>query len=236
MRLLLITALLIPLGCTGKDGSSGDESDTDTDTDADTDTDVDADLSDCGTYTGVSGVGTAWTYDYDDSYSTGDSTAAVSNWDASTGTLTMYTTQDNASDFWENSSTTTSTYTCDSDGLHLVESSTEYENTYSDTTSTGTIVSTYDPPWLVLPRSLDVGDEWTEAITGQTVDSNYGTLVIDYEVSYAVSLEEDVTVEAGDFSTIKLNTSVAGSTSSAWLAADVGTVKTDATELTSYTP
>lgn len=241
MRALILWSLMIPfvLGCPGKDDGSGDESDADTDSDSDSDTDTDSDTdadgAACSSYSGITGVGNAWEWDFAIESKTGTQTAEVTAYNAGSGAVTIESVLDYGDDYGSYYAATTSQYNCDAEGMKISASVTDYEITYSDTTTTGTTTLTYTTPYLVLLKDLANGDSWTATVAGTSEDSNYGTTPFDYEVSYEVTGEEDVSVEAGDYSTLVLEANVVGEISQSNLAKNVGTVKTSNTELVSYT-
>ena len=233
MRNLVLCSLLLPVAfsCIGGGDDKGGSGDADTDTDSDTD----VDNTSCGNYAGVNRVGTEWRYAYDDGeISTGESISEITAWDPTTGELTIRTYTEYSNIYWQYISDGYYNYQCGPDGMAAVSYSTTYDQLLEDTTVSGDITVTYDEPSLVLPRALKVGDRWTDTVSGTTEDSQYGTSTFDYDIDYAVTFDEDITVEAGDYSTIVLETTAVGLTTQAWLAEGVGTVQTSNLELVAY--
>lgn len=239
------TALLLTLfaaACTPADKGSGDDTDTDADTDSDsdtdtdsdtdadtdTDTDTDADPSSCGDYTGFA-EGATWVWNYEASGAVGTYTMSITS--ISGGEVEAETQYATAGTGYTYSSVGTATYTCASDGLYINESYQDYATVAGGSTYSGWSRSTYDDAF-VQPKSFNVGDSWDADWTYTVETDTTAAAEYTYSYSYEVDKEEDVTVSAGTYSTLRIVESTYGSRQ--WVARDVGNVKTDYTELSSY--
>jgi predicted small lipoprotein YifL len=250
MRKLSLTALLLLgtaslVACGDKDDTAAPEGDTDTDTDADTDTDTDADgdadgdadadPSSCGPWTGIQGVGTAWSYSMQDASLRGTVDNLITAYDAGTGLVTSESVSDLVGDGYTMESTTVSEYRCDDDGFWLLTQYTEYAMDYGGTPFDGWTDTIYEPAALIIPKSLDVGDTWTTSYTGTTETNVTDPTAFSSSVLQQVVEQSSVTVPAGTYDTLYIEYDGDGSGYS-HVARDVGQVKSNITELTSYTP
>ncbi len=225
---------------TGFDRSEGDadadgDSDSDADSDADGDADSDADADACGPWSAIA-AGRSWTWAYADGSSTGTQRSTVDSVDGSSGLLTS------ESDFRYGSSYTMTQsletlFRCDG-GLIVEESHGSYEGSSSGTPFSGTFDTVYTAGGPQYPLAIAPGDDWTVRYAGQTTSNPGGTSSFDYTSSYEAVREESVTVEAGTWTAMKMTaTTDAGGepvTTTSWVAADVGMVKSDTNELTDF--
>ena len=232
----LIWSLLLVIGCGDKDGSdTGDEADADadTDTDADSDADADADAGLCGVWSGVVSQGSTWEYDYVGQL-TGDATIEVTSVSGSAVEFTSVSHSEAQGSITD--STSVLSYTCDSEGMWLEEIYTDYSGSAAGYKYSGWTETVYDAPILVTPSSLSVGDSWTVDASGVVTTSDGASQPFSTTTTYEAVAEESVTVPAGTYTAIKLVSSIDGSAAASWTAEGVGTVKTDSSELTGYTP
>ncbi len=238
MRTLSLSSLLLVLGlgltaCGDKDDTDAPEGDTDTD--ADTDTDTDTDVSACGAWSGIEGVGTSWSYDVADGDLSGTVDNEITAYDASTGLVTTLSVSALTGVDYSLDSTTTSEYRCDGDGMWLLTQYTEYAMDYAGTPIDGWTDSSYDPPALLLPVDIAVGDSWTTSYTGVTETSMTDPDTFSSTVQQTVVEERNVTVPAGTYDTMYVEYTGDGD-GFTYIARGVGQVKSNITELTSYQP
>ncbi len=193
----------------------------------------------CGDWSGIAGVGTTWEYSFSDASVSGSFVTTVSSLDSATGDLVMDSLYDGTTSSYSYTSSTTGNYRCDGDGMWMLDVSTTYKVTAGGSDSSGWTRITYDAPVLLFPRDAAVGDAWTVDATGTIESSTADPMTFSTTTTYEVASEETVSVPAGSFDTLRLDSSteeVSGppTTASSWIALDVGTVKTDTTELVSY--
>ena len=245
--------LLLPLllACAGdKDQNPGDgDADTDTDSDTDTDTDTDADSdtdsdtdsdadadadATCSRYSGIQGVGTTWEYDLSGSSYEGSYTLVVTDLDG--GDVTMEQHQEYAGTGYTYEADAVLSYRCKDEGMYLSSNRTEYVTVSSGSSYEGWSETTYTPSALVLPYDLAVGDTWDVTMNYTTETGTTDPISGSLSYSYEVVKEEEVEVEAGTYTALKVSSKVSGSTYSSWIAKGVGTVQGDGTELVRYEP
>lgn len=212
------------------DADSDSDSDADGDADSDADTDADSD-SVCGDYTGYFRVGTRWVYDY--TLLTGTSEAEIASIDGDSIVLGAY--GEYATSGLEGTYSATSTLRCQGGGTYLYAFEYTSSYTYGGEESTSESSITWEDGCLSQPGSLAVGDTWSVecpyvSVTDGT--SATGTTLNSYEVVKA----ETVTVEAGEFDTMKVAQSNADGVTYTWYAGDVGAVKGDGIVLVSFEP
>lgn len=229
-----IWSLLLITGCGDKDDTATEEADADADTDSDADTDADADADACTVWSGVVSEGSTWTYDLVGQV-TGDSTVEVTAFDGTNLEFTSASTSSTQGSVTD--STSVLDYTCDSDGMWLHGVYTEYSGEAAGYPYSGWSDVVYDVPMLVTPASLSVGDSWTAEGSGTVTTDATGAQAFSTTTTYEAVGEESVTVPAGTYTAIKISGATEGSPPAmSWTAEGVGTVKTDGSELTSYTP
>ncbi len=227
MRISLLSLLAaLPLAaCTGKGDDTGGP-------DAhDSTNDTDSHLGACGAY--MSGVGSVLTYSFTAaSQMTGTSVVTFTSLDSASGDAVFTSITDIASAQYTSSSTTIQNMRCQADGIFDLSSTTDYSVVASGTSFGGTTETTYGPPMLVLPADVAVGSNWDMSTDGTTTDSNAGSSTFSISQTAAVTGAESVTVPAGTYDTLAITyTPSSGDPSHAWIAAGVGTVKSDTTEL-----
>ncbi|MFH1470071.1 MAG: hypothetical protein ABIO70_37145 [Pseudomonadota bacterium] len=237
--LLLSLSLALPLAiaCGDKDDTSSPEGDADADTDTDTDTDADgdADVGACSAWTGISRVGSTWSYAFADGDLSGTVDNEVTAYDPLVGTvgtesLSVLSTAD-----YIITSTTTTEYLCDGDGYWITHQYTEYSMQMSGQDFDGWTEMTYDPPALLMPADMEVGTTWTTAYVGTTETSISGASDFSSTVQQEVTGAEQVTVPAGTWDTLLVEFTGDGEGFSN-VARDVGQVKSNVTVLTSFNP
>ena len=187
----------------------------------------------CVDYGLAYGEGTEWVYAYEFQTQSGTTTTTIINQGG--GQLEIKSVSDWVIPQFDSYVTTsTSYYNCASSGLVLntIDSKTVY--IYNGQEQRVTSTTTYDDGYLVVPADLKVGSTWTAEGTG-TSTTDQGDTDFDYSYDCEIKKKEDVEVEAGSFSTLKQVCEGADGTQFvAWMAKDVGTVKTDTTELVSF--
>ncbi len=187
----------------------------------------------CSDYGLAYGEGTEWVYDYEFQTQSGVTTNTIV--EQSGGQLKIKSVSEWVIPQFDSYVTTSFTYyNCSSKGLVLntIDSTTVYvyggqeQETWSQTT--------YEDGYLVVPADLKVGSTWAAEGTG-TSTTEAGDTEFDYAYDCEIKKKEDVEVEAGSFSTLKqVCESSDGTQFVAWMAKDVGTVKTETTELVSF--
>jgi hypothetical protein len=85
-------------------------------------------------------------------------------------------------------------FLCDQDGLHTVR-------TFRATGWGSPLTETFDPPMLLAPRALAVGDEW-RAISERTREEQSGTSRADVAMEYVVLAEQLISTPAGVFTAL----------------------------------
>ncbi len=238
MRWFFLAALL-GLGCGDKGGDdTGASGDAGGDGGGDAGGDGGAGGATCGDLTGIDGVGTAWTYSFDDGNTSGTIHTEVTALDAATGDVVLVSTYEGSGSGYDYSSESTGNYRCDADGFWILDQDTSYTVTTTSGTTEGWSTVTYDEPVLLVPNSVAVGDTWTTEATGTVETSTGQTIDLATTTDYEVVAEESVTVPAGTWDAYRIDiTADAGTgatTTTTWIAPGVGTVKTDSTELTAY--
>ena len=240
MRTLSLSALFLVLGlgvvaCGDKDDTDAPEGDTDADTDTDTDTDADTDVGACGAWTGIDGVGATWSYDFADDDIAGTVNNEITAYDGSTGLVTASSFSDLTGTDYTLTSTTTSEYRCDGEGMWMLSQYTEYDMDYAGTPIEGWTDTVYEPAALLIPTDINVGDTWTTAYVGTTTTNMTDATPFESTVEQVVIEEREVTVPAGTYDTMYVEFSGDGDGFS-YIARGVGQVKSNVTELTSYSP
>jgi hypothetical protein len=245
VRTLSLTVLTLTLtlasvalsACGDKDDTATPEGDTDTDTDADgdTDSDADTDAGPCGPWTGISGLGTTWSYSFADADLSGTVDNEITAYDAGAGLVTAESLSDLTGPDYTLSSTTTTEYRCDGDGYWMLSQHTEYAMDYAGTPIEGWTDASYDPPALLIPHDIQVGDSWTTSYIGTTETNMSAPAPFESSVVQTVIEEQSVTVPAGTYDTLYVEFSGDGE---GWsnIARGVGQVKSNVTVLTSYQP
>ena len=122
-------------------------------------------------------------------------------------------------------------YRCDSDGAWLL-----YQEQDSTTwTSAGETAyqswSTAVEPGLVMPKSVDVGDTWTQSYVLRTVDSYGNDTEYAYSIDYQVEAGETIEVPAGAFDTLYIEQTFDDSVTGWYAAEGVGMVQNGTTWL-----
>lgn len=188
----------------------------------------------CGPYSGASGSGTTWDYSYDD----GLGSVGIVNVKVLRvyGELVLQQEVRTTGAMRTVDETIKVSPICDDAGLWTDYIETTYEITENGEQTAGTSVVSYTAPLLLLPRQRIVGTSWVVRVTGEQRDSNTGVTTLDYPLRTTIAAEEDLTVEAGTFSTLRVETETQGAVTHTWLAEGVGIVATDTMRLTEYVP
>ena len=242
-RLILLgTAVALATACSGgDDGKLSDTEASDTDNTSDTDA-SDTETSDteggtpgaCSVWTGVHGVGTTWTYEFTDGSLDGSYTVEITAYDEATGEIEMTSVSEYTASGYDTVSTTVTEGKCDSEGYWNLGLSGTAVTTVSGTDYESSFSTTYDNPVLLLPSGeLSVGDTWTSTSSGTTSAGGYDT-DFSYTTTHEITQEVDIDVPAGSYTTLMVEATTDGTTSTSWLARLVGTVMTDSSELTDY--
>lgn len=166
---LVCVVLFVSSACGGGD-DSGAATDSGGSDSGGSDTDSEDAMPTCGPYTGIAAVGSKWTWVTTPSGSPEStptlSTEEVTALDAATGTVTIAV---------GGSPSGTKELLCTADGTYLLRSE-------EGALAGGTTVFDYaDEPLLLMPRALEVGDEWTFPVKGvrRNLDAT-GTVTAEY--------------------------------------------------------
>lgn len=167
----------------------------------------DPDAGVCPAWSGLSVEGQTWSWER-----FADDVA----WEASLETLdaenVSLVTDDNVS-----------TYRCDDEGAWALERR-EGDDTLWTKWS-------FDPPYLVVPRSLEVGSAWASNAAWNLVRSDGTTEVGSASTQFYVEAEVESVVPAGSFSALQVRVMADAGTDSWYFARDVGVVLTDTDQL-----
>ena len=194
-----------------------------------------ATATDCGAWAGIQAEGTVWKWDLDVLTTTTDLVSTVTA--LGDGRATIESTYSYSTTYHDYSNDITAVYSCDADGLSLLSTSNVYDNGANSGGTQGTLTTTYDTPYLLLPPDLSAGDTWQATVKGTSVDSGMGsTTTFDYTIDSDVVGEDDVSVTAGDYSAMKVDSDEAGSSVYRWWAEDVGEVQAEDRDLVAYEP
>lgn len=120
-----------------------------------------------------------------------------------------------------------STYRCDEDGAWAVERRAGDDATWSKWR--------FDPPYLVVPRSLEVGSAWTSEVAWNLIRSDGTTEVGSASTQFYVEAEVESVVPAGSFSALQVRVLSDEGGDSWYFARDVGVVLTDTDQLLGMT-
>ncbi len=218
--------LVILIACSGKDavdsslhtGESGEPGSTD--------------LTTCGAFSGFDAKGAEWSYAWTSGATVGEGITTLLDVDATGGSASTSTVLRAESADSTTTITSTVSYVCDADGLWVGAQSTDWETVSAESTRTDWLLTTFDPPWLVLQRDAVEGSSWSgtthRSAQGSAVDATEADLT--YAMNAAV---ETVSVPAGSYDTLRVDVSGdLGQTS--WYSAGVGLVKTGDLQLSAF--
>ncbi len=162
----------------------------------------------CPTWSGLDGVGRGWAYER---FSVNEQEILEISAIAG-GEVTV------TGNYWVD------TYACDEEGAWLVS---RHEDNDGDVART-----TYDPPALVMPRHLAVGDAWTAEWTSRRVDDEGADELRSVSTQFEVLREAETWVPAGSWSTIEIGLRRDdGTTDLQYWARDVGLVLAEDVQL-----
>lgn len=186
----------------------------------------------CGAYSGVAGVGTRWEFNYQDGQGGGgDYLIEVTSIDGDrveqVSSLSM-----TSADF-SYSSETTSQYRCDGEGMFILSSTTDYTSVVAGQSYSGWTESTFTGAALILPRQLEVGLTWVSDQSYTYVDSSGSSDSFDVTFNFEVSAEEDVTVPAGTYTALRVESD--GAEHGSHYTKGVGFIRSSYFELVRYT-
>jgi hypothetical protein len=164
--------------------------------------------TDCPRYSGFDAQGAAWTWE-------AGSGAWTETLDRFEGGGPVIVQDDET--WWR--------YRCGADGLFLVES------------RAGTATTTYEPPALILPVSIEDGDAWSSDQTASTVESGGDVTLRTTTVQYSVAGSQDLETAVGTFSTLYLVLlDENGEQTEEWRDVSAGRVGRSGAVLTGYSP
>jgi len=238
LPLLFATGLLLALGCAGKDKKEDDTGGGGTGTDTLETPDINW-SGVCPSATGL-GTSTEWVYEYNEAFqkasllSGGYTTRVDSVGDD--GTLVVVTEIDTTGSNNTYTATQTNTYGCDGDGLWLLDSYLEYEVTVYYAYEGYQDYEWYSPVLLV-PATVEVGDEWDSVYDGIYEDELGARRAQDYTVTTTVTSRESITVPAGEFTAMIWETlNTLGQRTTTYVANGTGAVATQEADLIEFTP
>lgn len=219
------TLLLGLLGCSVK-VATGDTSETG-------DPPVE-DSTACGAWTGFREEGQTWSYAWVSGDTSGDGLMTLDDLDELGGAAQTSLVLSFSGPELSSTITTTVSYICDPEGIWVGTQSTDWETVSGDYTSASWLLSSYDPPWLMLARLAADGDTWTGSTSHEQQGSAVETTVADKTWSMTAATET-VTVPAGTYEALRVDvTGDLGVTS--WYADGVGLVKTGDLQLIATGP
>ncbi len=162
----------------------------------------------CPTWSGLDGVGRGWAYEH----------FSANERDILEITAIEDTTIIVEGNYWIDS------YTCDEDGAWLVSRREDNDGAVAWTT--------YDPPALVMPRHVAVGDAWTTEWVSRRVDDTGIDELRSTATQFEVLREAETWVPAGSWSTLEIGLRRDdGTTDVQYWARDVGLVLTEDVQL-----
>jgi len=229
----------------GNGGDSGSGSDTGTTGDTGGDSGGDggggADTNPCPAYSGAE-EGRWWSWESSEAYEretgfTGGWESEVLAWSGDTTqasfeirTVSSYV----VTGIEDYVSESVVTYTCDGDGLTISAVDTSYSYAVSGTPYSGWSNTTYNPPWVSVPGGLQVGDRWSVDTTAEVVDHMGTETTYSYRADLEVVVEASRTVPAGTFTTLVVENTSDGYTSTYWTDADLGSIEVYSGVLVDY--
>ena len=217
------------VACTGTPSNNDDSGDSGTDS-------GDA-VTSCLSFHGIQSDSSKWKHVYDSTSYSDDSVwnIEVTAYDPVAGTATLQTldfrtyanganSQDNLYDY---------DYFCNEEGLFLTELRQDNHTTQNGVETDGTNTYEYDPPMLVRPGSLAVGDTWRSQsdYVATNQDGNHSTGQVDSEYVVAAA---DVT--EGEWTGFQVDLMSDGTAYPRYFKADVGEFQNGFRILESYTP
>ncbi len=228
--LALPTFGLLLLGCTGKGvvqltptetGETGDSGEP-----ASTDTSL------CGAYSGLDVEGRVWIYDWVFGDQAGSGVTTLTELDEIGQTATVDSSLQAYGEGFSYASTTSTTYICDGDGLWMGTQLSQWETTSDGSTNEDWLLTTYDPPWLMVARDMAPGAAWDGTTSRAVEGGQTPAATAEVRWSHTVGAEEQVTVPAGTYSALRVDVSGdLGVTS--WMAVGTGLVQTEDLKLVS---
>lgn len=186
----------------------------------------------CGAYSGVAGVGTRWEFNYQDGQGGGgDYFIEVTSIDGDR--VEQLSSLSATSADYSYSSETTSQYRCDDEGMFILSSKTDYMSVVAGQSYSGWTESTFTGAALILPRQLEVGLTWVSDQSYTYVDSSGSSDSFDVTFNFEVSAEEDVTVPAGTYTALRVESD--GAEHGSHYTKGVGFIRSSYFELVRYT-
>lgn len=160
----------------------------------------------CFAYHGFQSASSRWVYEYDGGMNSDESyyVTEVVAYDTDAGTAQIltrhYRVVTNTGAVQDNSYLVG--YSCTEEGLSIVDQDAEWKSITSDgTTSSGTSTLVYEPPLLVRPNDLVVGDTWQASSVRTGESSSSGEAVLEIEQDWFVDAEG---VPSGDYEAFRL--------------------------------
>jgi hypothetical protein len=234
--LVLLTAagLVAALGCAGKKDKGEDDTSAAGDDSGTLDTPEIDWTGDCPSASGIV-AGATWTYEYNEAYEkssslSGGYTMEVTDF-GTDGTLTLVTQIDSAGSNNTYTATQTDTYSCNDEGLWLLDTYLEYTTTvyyayegYQD--------YTWNVPTLIMPVTVEVGDDWESVYDGVYETELGQRRAQDYTTTTTVTGREEIDVPAGTYTAMVWNAVTSlGSNTTTYVANGTGAVATPYADL-----
>lgn len=225
--------LLLLLACTGP---TNDDKVDDTGSADDTDDTDEGEVS-CLAFHGIRSDSSRWVHDLDTTAYTDNSSwiMDVVAYDPVAGTASVSTKDYRAladgSQSYDN--VYLDQYSCDEDGLYLVSTEQTLHSVLNGAESDGSAQYQYDPPMLVRPGSLTVGDSWHSAALVSGVDSHGNHVSSEVDTFYVVGAED---VTEGEWTGFRIDRMVEDVAYPHFFKAEVGVFQEGWRILEVYTP
>ncbi len=126
-------------------------------------------------------------------------------------------------------------YRCDAEGYSLVKLDSRSETTQSGMSYVSTQITTYSPPYLILPPNPQPGDTWrrTQTVSSRGVGPTGEPFNNSQQISQSATVNgfQMVTVPTGQYRTLHITTQHANSSSEAYWADGIGMVQSNVVQL-----
>lgn len=186
----------------------------------------------CGRYSGLEVEGRTLVYDGSTEEVTRTLTVTVDDLDTVGQTATSTEQIEVLSAAGAATTTSTLSWVCDADGLALGTRSSATSSVIDGQKFDDWSITTYDPPVLLVARGLEEGSVWSGTSTQHSEGSGIDSSSVAISWTSTVSGTEELSLAAGRFTTLKVDTT-GDLSGTRWLAAGVGLVKDADDELVS---